>query len=107
MTNIRQEIMKKSLGDLLDKTGSILRDINAKRYALHFKRQANKKQMLMTIFQKMKHLGVDPGDSAQVKKFLDTLKETNPDGHEMFSKGLTHLLKEEKPPKIDPSESDF
>lgn len=104
---LSKEQMKRNIEDLLSKIGNNLNDIKSKRYALHFKRKQNKKIMLKTLFQKMESIGIDPGNIDHVKKFLDTLKSTNPDGHELFEKAMNHLLKEEKPPKINNDDSDF
>lgn len=95
---LSQEQMHKNIQDMFAKIANNIKDIHSKQFAFHFKNEADKKKKLRLIFQKMKEVGVDPGNLDHVRGFMKNLKDAKPDIHQLFAKSLDGLMTEKEPP---------
>jgi len=67
-------------------------NMNAELEMVKDSRKELKRNMLKLVFDAMIKAGIKPDDPASVAKFLENLKNTNPDAYEMFETSFSGLL---------------
>lgn len=66
--------------------------MNVEREMVKGSRMELKRNMLKLVFDAMIKAGVKPDDPASLSKFLENLKNTNPDAYELFESSFAGLL---------------
>lgn len=93
---LSQEEMKGNLQSLMGKIDGQYQNLNSQMFAGDAKLQQQKSDIFRELFDLFLSLGVDPSSPEDVKKFLDGIKESNPELYQKLSQVLDVLLGQEE-----------
>ena len=86
------EMYKKVIEALMEKVQSKYGELNAAKFSGKNQNDAQKNDILKTIFETMKAAGVDPADPEAINAFMAELEQSSPDLYELFTEALNGLL---------------
>lgn len=86
------EMYKKVIEALMQKVQSKYGELNSVKFSWDNQNQAQRNDILKTIFEAMKQAWIDPWDQESINTFMALLEQENPDLYELFVEALDHLL---------------
>lgn len=92
-----QEQMIANLQDLASKIETKYQDFNSQKFASANKLEVKKREALKEVFNIMETAGIDLTNPEEVKGFLDSLKEQNPELYQIVEQSLETLFSEGAP----------
>lgn len=98
-----QEQMIANLQDLASKIETKYQDFNSQKFASANKLEVKKREALKEVFDIMETAGIDLTNPEEVKGFLDSLKEKNPELYQIVEQSLEALFSEGAPAIGEPS----
>lgn len=94
---LSQEQMIVNLQDLAGKIETKYQDFNSQKFASNNKLEVKKREALKEVFDIMETAGIDLTNPEEVKGFLDSLKEKNPELYQIVEQSLETLFSENAP----------
>lgn len=92
---LSQEQMIANLQDLAGKIDNKYQEFNSQKFAMGNKLDLKKREALKEVFDIMNSSGIDLSNPEDVKKFLDSLKESNPELYQIVEASLEFLFSDE------------
>lgn len=83
---------KEHLLSMCDYLRQRLSHFHATDFASHNKAELNRREMLRSAFSALRSAGVNPGDRASVRAFMDKLQKISPQRAQMFEAAMHELL---------------
>lgn len=90
-----QDQMKANLQDLANKIDAKYQDFNSQKFATGNKIELQKREALKEVFNIMGEAGIDLENPEDVRLFLVSLKEKNPELYQIVESSLEELFQEE------------
>lgn len=105
-SGLSQEQMIANLQGLMEKINGKYQDFNSDKFSADNQIKEQRSQSLQQLFDLLQSAGVDPSNVEEVKAFLDSMKEKNPELAQQFEQALQILLGQEEAPSDEvPEES--
>lgn len=86
------EMYKKVIEALMEKVQNKYGELNTVKFSSKNQNDAQRNDILKTIFESMKQSGVDPSDQEAINRFMAELEQSSPDLYELFTEALNWLL---------------
>lgn len=94
---LSQEQMRANLQELAGKIEEKYQDFNSQSFASKNKIEMQRRDALKEVFNIMSDAGIDLGNPEDVRAFLDSLKERNPELYSITEASLEEIFKVEEP----------
>ena len=94
---LSQEQMIANLQDMASKIETKYQDFNSQKFVSANKLEVKKREALKEVFNIMETAGIDLTNPEEVKGFLDSLKEKNPELYQIVEQSLETLFSENVP----------
>jgi len=89
---LSQDQMRTNLQDMMAKVDGKYQEFNAQKFSSDNQSQEIKSQVLRELFDLFESKGIDPNNPEEVKEFLDTIKQNNPELYQQVEQALKTLL---------------
>lgn len=92
---LSQEQMKANLQEMAGKIEGKYQDFNSQNFVSKNKMELKKREALKEVFNIMETAGIDLNSPEDVKMFLDSLRDKNPELSQIIESSLEELFQEE------------
>lgn len=99
---LSQEQMRANLQEMAGNIESKYQDFNSQKFASKNKLELKKREALKEVFDIMETAGIDLNSPEDVKMFLDSLREKNPELSQIIESSLEELFSEDSSEQIPP-----
>lgn len=99
---LSQEQMRANLQEMAGNIESKYQDFNSQKFAFKNKLELKKREALKEVFDIMETAGIDLNSPEDVKMFLDSLREKNPELSQIIESSLEELFSEDSSEQIPP-----
>ena len=89
---LSQDGMRANLEGMFSQVAGKINEVQGMQTGANSTLEAQKKDMVKSVFDRMMSIGVDPSNLEQVTAFLQDLEQNEPDLYELFAGALDSLL---------------
>ena len=99
---LSQEQMRENLQGMAEKIEGKYQDFNSQNFVSKNKMELKKREALKEVFNIMETAGIDLSNPEDVKMFLDSLRDKNPELSQIIESSLEELFSEDSSEQVPP-----